>query len=169
MKQIDQNKSRIIEGQIRAQELSEYMERMGTKKSVWLSEDATAIVSKVKYDAKTDQMVGLLLPLDESNGCPIPFSFIARDADTIETFLKEPMSHSVYLIMAQPVEENVPPFVLQLFGTTQRFRSSDVVKRWRHTEAELKRYTFAIDANFESYLMLKMRIVVNHILGLASI
>lgn len=136
---IDQSKERMIEGQLRTKELSEYLDRMKTPRLVWLSEDATAIVSKVKYDPKTNQMVGLLLPLDEKNGCPIPFSFLAANADLIELQLKETMSHSVYVVMAQPLDEKVPPFVLQMFGTTQRFKSTDVIKRWKYTKSELER------------------------------
>lgn len=139
MKYIDRSKTRIIEGRLRTEELSQYLDKMGTAKSVWLSEDATAIISRVKYDPKTNQMIGLLLPLDKDNGCPIPFSFLATDADTIEKFLKQPMSHSVYLVMAQALDEKVPPFVLQMFGTTQRFTSTDVNKRWLHTQSELRR------------------------------
>lgn len=139
MRQIDQNKIRIIEGQLRTKELADYLHKMKTVKSVWLSEDATAIVSKVKYDPKTNQMVGLLLPLHKNTGCPIPFSFLATNADTIEQYLKEPLSHSVYVVMAQPMDEKVPPFVLQMYGTTQRFNSSDVTKRWHCTKSELER------------------------------
>lgn len=107
---------------------------------VWLSEDATAIVAKVKYDPITNQMIGLLLPLDQKNGCPIPFSFLATDADTMEKFtLEETMSHSVYIVMAQPLDEKVPPFVLQMYGTTQKFKATDVIKRWMHTKSELER------------------------------
>lgn len=139
MRYIDQNKTRIIEGRLRTEELSNYLDKMGAVKSVWLSEDATAIISRVKYDPKTNQMIGLLLPIDKDNGCPTPFSFLATDADTIEKYLKLPMSHSVYLVMAQPLDEKVPPFVLQMFGTNQQFKSTDVNKRWLYMKSELER------------------------------
>lgn len=139
VKNIDKNKTRIVEGQLRIQELSEYLDRMKAPRCVWLSEDATAIVSKVKYDPKTNQMVGLLLPLDGNSGCPMPFSFLATDSASIEKYLGEPMSHSVYIVMAQPLDKKVPPFVLQMFGTTQRFKSTDIIKRWLHTKTELER------------------------------
>lgn len=62
----------MIEGQLRCAELNSYLEEMKTEKSVWLSEDGTALISKITYDPETEQMVGLLLPLN-NNGCPIPF------------------------------------------------------------------------------------------------
>lgn len=40
--------------------------------SVWLSEDATAIVARLRYDPSTNQIVGILLPTN-NNGSPIPF------------------------------------------------------------------------------------------------
>lgn len=33
--------------------------------TVWLSEDLTCISNKVQYDPSTNQIVGLLLPLDD--------------------------------------------------------------------------------------------------------
>lgn len=62
-------KDNVKEGVLRCQELNNYLTEMKVTKRVWLSEDATAITSKLKYDPKTNLIVGLLLPLD-SNGCP---------------------------------------------------------------------------------------------------
>lgn len=108
-------------------------------KNVWLSEDATGILSKVEYDPKTNQMIGLVLPIDFDSGMPIPFSFMARNAEEIDSNMQRTKSCSVYVIMAQPLVENAPPFMLQLFGTDNKFRSRDVLQRWKFTSAELER------------------------------
>lgn len=42
--------------------------------------------------------------------------------------------------MAQPLDENVPPYVLQLFGTNNSFKSEEVLKRWEFIRLELERY-----------------------------
>lgn len=41
--------------------------------------------------------------------------------------------------MAQPLIEHAPPFVLQVFGTDNKFKSQDVLLRWKETVEELKR------------------------------
>lgn len=132
-------KSRIIEGQIRAKELATYLDRMKVSKQVWLSEDATVITSKVTYDPHTNQLVGLVLPIDEITGCPKPFTYLALDAEVIKQHLMESKATLVYVVMAQPIDEKAPPFLLQMFGTNNRFDTTDVLKRWRHTQMELNK------------------------------
>lgn len=62
------------EGELRSKELSKFLDDHKTRKSVWLSEDATALMPKIKYDPTTDQIVGILLPMNE-NGLPTPFRY----------------------------------------------------------------------------------------------
>lgn len=71
---INKQKSRVIEGEIRSKELAKYLDDHKTTKEVWLSEDATAIVAKIKYDSTTNQLVGIVLSLDKT-GCPITFRY----------------------------------------------------------------------------------------------
>lgn len=140
MKYIDDNKVRVVEGQLRCKELSEYLDKMKSVRSVWISEDATAIVSKVKYDPKTNQLIGILLPLNQGNGLPISFSFEASNATIIEQHLKQPYSKFVHVVMVHPLDERVPPFLLQMFGTNNNFTAVNVVQRWNATMLELERY-----------------------------
>lgn len=128
----------VFYSELRAKELSEYLERLKCTKSVWLSEDATAIVSKVVYDPLTDQLVGLVLPADKSNGCPKIASFTATNAEIIKEYLKQERSTVLYLVMAQPLDGSIPPFVLQMFGSDNKFKSEHVLQRWKYTIAELK-------------------------------
>lgn len=112
MRCIDNNKNRIVEGRLRAQELSEYLNQLKCTRSIWMSEDATAIVSKITYDPSTNQLVGLVLPNDKITGCPKSMSFTATDAETIKKHLERTRSTVLYLVMAQPIDETVPPFVI---------------------------------------------------------
>lgn len=73
---VQNTKSTIVEGQLRCEELAKYLTDMKAVKSIWISEDATAIVAKINYDPKTNQLVGILLP--SKNGCPIPFRFVSK-------------------------------------------------------------------------------------------
>lgn len=68
------------------------------------------------------------------------FSFIAKDAETIRDLINEPTYRLVYVVMAQALDERVPPFVLQMYGTNNTFRAIDVIHRWHFTKTELQRF-----------------------------
>lgn len=57
----------IVEGKLRSNELRNYLIAKNVPLVVWISEDATGIVNKVQYDPRTNQLVGLVLPLQEKN------------------------------------------------------------------------------------------------------
>lgn len=140
---IQKDKSRIVEGQIRAEELHAYLTKFNLPLSVWLSEDGSGIVPKAEYDTLNSQLVGQVLPFDEESGIPIKHSYMARTAEEIEKYLKiQPANKAtlVYIIVAQPLKRNVPPFVLSIFGTDNKFTSDQVSKRWQYTKGELARY-----------------------------
>lgn len=137
---IRDNQRRIIEGELRCEQLRKYLENLNAEKAVWISEDGSGIVSNVHYDSIFDQLVGYVLPFGQNTGSPIPFSFNARDADQIIEHMSNPniqRSCLVYLVMAQPLSGRTPPFVLQIFGSDNRFPKEDVVKRWEYTRDEL--------------------------------
>lgn len=140
MRCISENRVPIVEGQIRAKELSEYLGRLKSTKCVWISEDATAITSKVTYNASTNQLIGLVLPTNKETGCPKTFAYSAFDAETIKKHLMEKKSTVLYLVMAQPIDELLPPFVLQMYGSDNTFNSQDVIRRWNYTHSELSKY-----------------------------
>lgn len=71
---------------------------------------------------------------------PIPRMFKADSPESIKRHLENPQSSLMYVVVAQPLKEKVAPFVLQLLGTDNRFKTEDVLKRWIHTEKELKRF-----------------------------
>lgn len=129
----------MIEGELRCKQLNEYLEHLKLKKIVWLSEDATGIVLKIEYDPSTNQIIGLVLPLNSETGIPISFSFMANSAADIQKYIKMRASKYLYLVLAQPLMAKVPPFVLQVFGTDNTFTAIDVQRRWKYTLAELKK------------------------------
>lgn len=108
---------------------------------MFLSEDASGIVTKVQFDPKSNQLIGLVLPLDSKTGMPVKFNFTTESAAEIQKMIEnESKSTLLYAILAQPLIEHAPPFVLQIFGTDNRFKTTDVVNRWKFTSQELKRY-----------------------------
>lgn len=139
MSYISQNKCQIVEGQLRCKELLEYLQKMKVELRVWLCEDATAINAKIEYHSATNQLVGIVLPMDQNTGVPVAFSFLAKSAEDIEKHSKEPVSTSVYVVLAQPMKPNVPPFILHIFGTNNKFTAMNVMQRLEYTNQELKK------------------------------
>lgn len=127
----DKNR-RIIEGELRCEQLKKYCEALNVDKDVWISEDGSGIVSSIHYDSVSNQLVGFVLPSNSETGSPIPFSFGAENAAEIIKHMSDSnlrKSSLVYLVMAQPLSEKVPPFILQIYGTDNRFSKEDVAKR----------------------------------------
>lgn len=108
--------------------------------NIWLCEDATGIISKINYDPTLDQLIGIVLRIDEHTGCPRMYETTTRDYDEITKFMEYAKSTLVYVVMAIPLKQNVPPFILQMYGTDNKFKAAHVITRWNHTINELKRY-----------------------------
>lgn len=139
---INRDKKPITEGQLRCQELAIYLEKLNAPKVIWISEDASGIIPGVSYHSPSRQLVGLTLPLERTTGMPIQNSFMPSTAIDIAKQMSMPKATLVYLVMAQSITEGIPPFILQLFGTDNKFSTQDVHNRWSHTRSELAKYVF---------------------------
>lgn len=78
-----------------------------------------------------------MLPFHTSTGMPIYFSFKPKTATEILSQMELPQSTLIYLVMAQPIKADVPPFVLQVFGTNNSFKAKNMLQRWNHMKSEL--------------------------------
>lgn len=137
---ISRSKCRIIEGQLRCQELANYLDKMDLPKCVWICEDGSGINAKTEYDPYTNQLIGLVLPTNPKTGNPIPFTFIVDSAEDIQKHTKQPLSTLVYAVLALPLQPDAPPFVLQIYGTNNTFTGDQVLNRWKYTIKELQKY-----------------------------
>lgn len=137
---INESKNRVVEGKLRCQELLEYLNERKAGADVWLSEDASGIIEKIQYDPSSNQLIGMTLPFDDQTGCPKLYESTAQDVEEIKKFMQHNRSCLVYIVMATPLKEGIPPFLLQMYGTDNRFNTGNVVKRWDYTIEELKRY-----------------------------
>lgn len=135
---INQNQSKIVEGKLRSKE--DYLTQRNADLDVWISENGSGIIPKIQYDPMHDELVGMTLDIDERNGCPQKFVSTAKDAEEIKKFMKLEKSRLVYIVLAIPLNEEIPPFILQLYGTNNKFNTTSVVRRWIHTVEELKEY-----------------------------
>lgn len=129
----------IVEGVLRQHELLAYLKERNLPTTVALSEDATRVNGVVQYDAKTNQLMGFVLPTNSDNGMPIPCSFNARNADEIiKHFVnKNVVGNFVNVIMAQPLAD-VAPFCLLLFASDSTYTALDVSNRWKYIFEKLK-------------------------------
>lgn len=77
------------------------------------------------------------------------YSFPATDVETIKRFVKKPMSKFVYVVVAQTLDERVPPFILQIFGTNGTLTAHGIIQRWEYTKSELQKYVISVkDSSF---------------------
>lgn len=131
----------VVEGVLRSEELLLYLKERNLPLVVSLSEDATRIIGRIQYDAATNQIIGFTLPLNHSNGMPIPYFFPARTAEEIHGHFsnENSISNLLNVIMAQPVDKNAKPFCLLAFGSDNIYTSADVANRWRFICTELKK------------------------------
>lgn len=136
---IKENRKIIEEGKLRCVELKQYLVERKGGFDVWLCEDASGIISKVQYDYTSNQLIGIVLPIDATTGCPKVYPSTTRDADEIKTYMKCAKSTLVYFVMAVPLNETIAPFILQLYGTDNKFNKMDVNKRWNFTIDQLKK------------------------------
>lgn len=126
-------------GELRCEALLHHLERSNAPKAVFLSEDGSGILQKVVYDSTSNQLIGIVLPLNEKNGMPIIMSFKAESVESMKKYMEEPRSSLVYIVVAQTMNEKASRFILHIFGTDNKFTTTSVLKRWIHTENELKR------------------------------
>lgn len=113
------------------------MEKWKAPKVVSVSEDATRMIGKVCHDTHTNNLLGFSSPLDK-NGMPILDSFPARNVAEMQKHFNG-ISTMAYTLMAQPLAQNVPPFVLTLFSTDNKFKAADVLNRFTFVKQELTR------------------------------
>lgn len=128
----------VVEGVLRCDELLVYLKERNLPLWVCLSEDATSIENRIQYDARTNQIIGFVLPTSESNGMPVPLVFKARTAIEILRHFsdKNPVAKYVNTVMAQPIGD-APAFCIIVFGTINDYTAENVSKRWIYMEGEL--------------------------------
>lgn len=154
---IRSEKSSTVEGFLRIEELIKFLKDRQFSKCIWLSEDQTRVISKVEYDPKTNQMVGFVLPLDSVTGMPIVTSFPANTAsDIINAFRSSETSTLVNVIIAHPIQDGAPTFCLCLYGTSYKFTTADVLKRWKYIIDQCKENDkfYVIHFWFQEYLQM---------------
>lgn len=93
------NGPEVIEGVMRCSQLKKFLEDRQLPMTVWVSEDGTRFTSRLQYDPGTNQIVGLLLPIDK-NGMPVAKSFLATSAKAMNEQSDVHSEFSLNIILA---------------------------------------------------------------------
>lgn len=143
-REIEDNQN-INEGKLRFEELVNFLEERHYPKHIWISEDQTAINSRIEYEHRSNQVIGFTPTLD-SNGMPIlnsfPFNYLS---DLKNYFDTKDKSNYINIIMAQPLVDQAPAFCLCIYGTCNKFNAKDVEKRWNYLVTTAKEYGITIE------------------------
>lgn len=135
----------LVEGQLRVNELKNFLTEQNLPFRVCLSEDGTGIENRVQYHRATNQVVGFPPPLD-SNGMPIPLSFPATSVRRIKEYFDNfKPSRLLYTVIAQPLKENASFFCLLMWGTDEKYKSSEVTKRWEFIKSCLEKESIVVE------------------------
>lgn len=95
-----------------------------------LGQDDTSLVSRIEHRVDGDQLIGFVSPFSSETGLPLVGYFKARSMSLVlETFKKQKKAQSVHAIMAIPLSNKAPPFVLCIYGTDTKITASIVQKR----------------------------------------
>lgn len=127
----------IAEGELRCNALIAYLNERQLPLWVVLSEDATVVDNRPQYDSRTNQIIGLVPPINNETGMPQPFAYKAESAeDFLQHFSSAPVSNYINTIMAKPIGD-APAFCLLLFGSDNKYTSKDVSHRWNFITKQL--------------------------------
>ena len=128
---LDKEEKHITEGQFRFDVMGRHLSSAGTN-IAFSSEDCTAIVPKVTFDAKTNSFVGFSLPITE--GLPQSSYFQTESAAQLEERLSNVDKSSLLnLHMIQPITsigQTSSPIILSAYGTNSKYKSIDIIRRW---------------------------------------
>ncbi|KAJ1518923.1 hypothetical protein ONE63_011465 [Megalurothrips usitatus] len=123
---INCNADPVVECVLSIPELVSFLDKRNLPREIIVSIDATAVSQRVQYDPKTNQVCGLK-PALNSCGLPVALSFPAVSAAKIKEFIdNNSVSTVAFVIMARPHAANAPAFCLSLYGSDNKFSTSQV-------------------------------------------
>lgn len=138
------------EAVLRATEIFQYLSKNKYPLCGWGSEDATKILPGVRYCSKTNKMVGLVGPLNHGSGLPDVSKFEFNSIDeSYGVYHSYPKAEYVNVQMFQPITNKAMPFVLNMYGTDNKFNHQHVTNRWIHTKNALNSFGIQLLGNYQ--------------------
>jgi len=134
------------EGYVALRELKVFLEKKNLPNHVIISEDQTALVTRIRYWLSTNQIVGTVLNTDRNTGFPMPNQNVVNSVGDIENIFKNGIeAKNAYVYMAQPLAPEAPAFCISIFGSDNTFSHEDVMKRWKFLKEEANKLDIKVD------------------------
>ncbi|CAF3392075.1 unnamed protein product [Rotaria socialis] len=153
---------RIEESEFRYNELHDHQKFCGYDIAV-CSEDATAVIKKVTYNAATNTFTGFSLPLER--GIPVARHFQTDSFDELKKwFENEDKTDYLNVHIVQPLIASSPyssPFLLAAYGISNNFKAIDVLNRWiwifeKSKQSNLRIVAFSTDCDPRYLLAMRL-------------
>jgi hypothetical protein len=128
----------IEEGVLQINLAKQVMDKKKLPPYVFLSEDDTRIIKRLRYNSKSDVVMGLEIPVDE-NGIPYKNFFKFTSIKTVLEYVdKYPMCKNLKLVCLTFIDPRKQVMILMLTGVSKNDQSSIVEKRWKNINDMLK-------------------------------
>lgn len=122
-----------FEGEMKFDACVEFLRQNGYGKEVGCFEDGTKVTEMVEYEAQCDTMTGLVAPINKETGLPFIKFFSTESVEKIEFNLRNyPKAAYLQSIIIKPIRTGSKTFFLGYFGTDNRFKATDVIKRYEY-------------------------------------
>lgn len=128
----------IIEGQLQTESIVDEIKNRNLSTWVWGAEDDTKLQEALKYDSKTNTIIGLQLPYDE-NGMPKLNFFKFSSMSVAFKYIQENrVAPYLKLISLRSLHPDSSNFILALWGTSGTDKHTDVLIRWEYYKKILR-------------------------------
>lgn len=124
----------IVEGELQVDHIKNTLIARGLPLAVWVSEDDTKVQSVLKYSSRTNEIVGLDLPIGE-DGLPVTGSYKFTSITTAMQHIKNnPMSTYLKTVICRALHKDSYKFLLLAYGTSSGSpggQTAGVRMRWK--------------------------------------
>lgn len=134
VKRYSRGKQTIEEGQLQVESIKTALVKQGLPLAVWLSEDDTKIKSELVYNSKTNEIMGLDLPIGV-DGLPVTGAFKFTSVSAALSHVRNnPMSTYLKIVTCVCLQEDGYKFVVLAYGTSsggEGGQTAGVKTRWK--------------------------------------
>ena len=128
------------EAKFRFDESKTYLDSIGCQ-FVFLSEDCSAIIPRIEYDALFNNFAGFVTPVID--GRPVENAFSCQSFEEFQSLIENhPRANLVNVHLLQPISDSnyfaPSATVLCTYGTDNKLTSIDIFKRWLMMYLELR-------------------------------
>lgn len=120
------------EGELVVEEVVRHIKRNGEQMYAWIGEDDTKIQGAVRYDRRTDKVIGLEIPLD-GNGVPHRSFFRFTTISAVKEYLRTyPVATYMKLVTLTTLSPKAHSYNVLIYGTKGTDKSENICARWKY-------------------------------------